>query len=110
MEKKHDQVKIKQYGKDSFSIGRETVDLKYVEQILDSEQTTTLAYCLKLLLDQMEKSGQDAAKSVDTLWMQIEKRGMRSLCPGSYLPVSMAQIRKQDIYACLNRYRGIVLK
>ena len=31
MEKKRDQVKIKQFGKDSFSIGRENVDLKYVE-------------------------------------------------------------------------------
>ena len=28
MEKKRDQVKIKQFGKDSFSIGRENVDLK----------------------------------------------------------------------------------
>lgn len=109
MEKKHDQVKIKQFGKDSFSIGRETVDLKYVEQILDQEQTTALAYCLKALLEQMEIKGMDARKSVDNLWMQIEKEGMKSLCPGTYLPVSMAQIRKQDIYACLNRYRGIVL-
>ena len=109
MEKKHDQVKIKQFGKDSFSIGRETVDLKYVEQILDQEQTTALAYCLKALLEQMEIKGMDARKSVDNLWRQIEKEGMKSLCPGTYLPVSMAQIRKQDIYACLNRYRGIVL-
>lgn len=109
MEKKHDQVKIKQFGKDSFSIGRETVDLKYVEQILDQEQTTALAYCLKALLEQMEIKGMDARKSVDNLWRQIEKEGMKSLCPGTYLPVSMAQIRKQDIYACLNRYRGIIL-
>ena len=108
MEKKRDQVKIKQFGKDSFSIGRETVDLKYVEQILDAEQTTTLSYCLKALLEQMEQKGQDASVSVENLWAQLEKRGMKSLCQGSYLPVSMAQIRKQDIYACLNRYRGIL--
>lgn len=109
MEKKRDQVKIKQFGKDSFSIGRETVDLKYVEQILDSEQTTTLSYCLKALLEQMETKGQDSEKCVEDLWQQIESRGMKSLCQGSYLPVSMAQIRRQDIYSCLNRYRGILV-
>lgn len=109
MEKKRDQVKIKQFGKDSFSIGKETVDLKYVEQILDSEQTTALAYCLKILLEQMEVKEQDAGQCIDRLWKQIQERGLRSLCTGSYLPVSMAQIRRQDIYACLNRYRGILI-
>ena len=52
-------MKIKQFGKDSFSIGRENVDLKYVEQILDAEQTTALAYCLKNLLEEMERKEQD---------------------------------------------------
>ena len=72
MEKKRDQVKIKQFGKDSFSIGKETVDLKYVEQILDSEQTTTLSYCLKNLLEQMEQRGMDAEESIEKLWKQIQ--------------------------------------
>lgn len=110
LDRKHDQVKIKQFGKDSFSIGKDTVDLKYVEQILDSEQTTSLSYCLKNLLEQMERREQDVDKLVETLWRQIQSRGLASLCQGSYLPVNMAQIRKQDIYACLNRYRGFVVE
>lgn len=109
MERKRDQVKIKQFGKDSFSIGREDVDLKYVEQLTDSEQTTTLSYCLKALLEEMEKHETDVDVCIEKLWKKLEKEGLKSLCPGSYLPVSMAQIRKQDIYACLNRYRGILL-
>ena len=108
MEKKRDQVKIKQFGKDSFSIGRENVDLKYVEQILDAEQTTALAYCLKNLLEEMERKEQDVDLCVEKLWSQIKKQGLASLCKGSYLSVAMAQIRKQDIYACLNRYRGFI--
>lgn len=109
MEKKRDQVKIKQFGKDSFSIGKETVDLKYVEQILDGEQTTTISYCIKLLLEDMESGNVDIDARIQALWSQIEKRGLASLCKGAYLPVSMAQIRKQDIYAGINRYRGILL-
>ena len=107
-ERKKGQVKIKQSGKDSFSIGRETVDLKYVEQIADYEQVTTLSYCLKALIEQMEKGETDAAGAVDRLWAQIQEKGLKSLCPGSYLPVSMAQVRRQDIFACLDRYRGII--
>lgn len=109
MEKKRDQVKIKQFGKDSFSIGRENVDLKYVEQILDAEQTTALAYCLKNLLEEMERKEQDVDLCVEKLWSQIKKQGLASLCKGSYVSVAMAQIRKQDIYACLNRYRGFIV-
>lgn len=108
LDKKHNQVKINLYGRNGFSIGKDTVDLKFVEQILDGEQTTTLAYCLKKILEKMEQRDQDMNVLVENLWRQIQREGMRSLCPGSYLPVSMAQVRIQDIYACLNRYRGLL--
>ncbi|HBA96817.1 MAG TPA: isopentenyl-diphosphate delta-isomerase [Lachnospiraceae bacterium] len=108
MDKKRGQVKIKQFGRNSFSIGKETVDLRYLEQILDSEQTTTLAYCLKELAEQMETREMDAAAAVDRLWGQLQEKGLKSLCKDTYLPVSMAQVRKQDIFACLDRYRGII--
>lgn len=108
MEKKHDQVKIKQFGKDSFSIGKENVDLKYVEQILDSEQTTALSYCLRNILEQTEGREQNIEMLVESLWEQIQAKGLEVLCPGAYLPVSMAQVRKQDIYACMNRFRGFL--
>lgn len=106
-DRKKGQIKIKQSGKDSFSIGKETVDLKYVEQLIDYEQVTTLSYCLKALIEQMETRKTDAVSTVDRLWAQIQAKGLKSLCPGSYLPVSMAQVRRQDIFACLDRYRGI---
>lgn len=108
LDKKHNQVKINLYGRNGFSIGKDTVDLKFVEQILDGEQTTTLAYCLKQILEKMEQRDQDMNVLVENLWRQIQREGMRSLCPGSYLSVSMAQVRIQDIYACLNRYRGLL--
>ena len=108
LDKKRDQVKIKQYGKDSFSIGKDIVDLKYVEQILDSEQTTALSYCLKYLLEQMEKKEQNVDVLVEDLWNKIKSIGLKTLCEGNYLPSGLAQIRKQDIYACINRYRGLL--
>jgi len=107
-DRKKGQIKIKQSGRDGFSIGKENVDLKYVEQIMDYEQVTTLSYCLKELIEQMEVKGTGAEEAVENLWKRIQEKGLVSLCQGSYLPVSMAQARKQDIFACLNRYRGII--
>lgn len=107
IEKKHGQIKIKQFGRDSFSIGKENVELKYVEQLADSEQTTTLSYVLKTVLEQMEKkSGQDLDSLVEHIWDELQQKGLKCLIQGSWLPVSMAMVRKQEIYACLNRYRG----
>ncbi len=83
-DRKKGQIKIKQSGKDSFSIGKETVDLKYVEQLIDYEQVTTLSYCLKALIEQMETRKTDAVSTVDRLWAQIQAKGLKSLCPGSY--------------------------
>ncbi|MCU6687069.1 ABC-ATPase domain-containing protein [Dorea acetigenes] len=107
LEKKHGQVKIKQFGKDSFSIGHETVDLKYVEQISDSEQTTALSYVLKTVLERLEeRPNQDIEYLMESIWKEIRQKGLKCLVHGSYLPVSMAEVRRQEIYACINRYRG----
>ncbi|MDY5987229.1 MAG: ABC-ATPase domain-containing protein [Lachnoclostridium sp.] len=107
VEKKHGQIKTKQFGKDSFSIGREPVDIKYVEQIADSEQTTTLSCVLKVILERMEgQREQNLDMMIEKVWKEMEQTGLRTLVSGSYISSSMAMVRKQEIYACLNRYRG----
>ena len=107
IDKKHGQIKVKQYGKDSFSIGKDTVELKYVEQITDSEQTTTLSYVLKNVIEEMEtKKNASLEELAEKIWREIEGRGLSCLVKGSYIPSSLAMARKQEIYACLNRYRG----
>lgn len=107
IDKKHGQIKVKQYGKDSFSIGKDTVELKYVEQITDSEQTTTLSYVLKNVIEEMEtKKNASLEELAEKIWRDIEGRGLSCLVKGTYIPSSLAMTRKQEIYACLNRYRG----
>ena len=107
IDKKHGQIKVKQYGKDSFSIGKDTVELKYLEQITDSEQTTTLSFVLKNLIEEMEKKKNASLEELaEKIWREIEGRGLSCLVKGTYIPSSLAMTRKQEIYACLNRYRG----
>ena len=107
VEKKHGQIKIKQFGNSGFSIGKTEVDLKYLEQLTDIEQTTTLGHCLKMLVVEMEKKSQNLDVLVDNLWKKIQLKGFSVLFEEKYLPVDLAQVRKIDIYMCVNRYRGL---
>ena len=107
VEKKHGQIKIKQFGNSGFSIGRTEVDLKYLEQLTDIEQITTLGHCLKMLMADMEKKPQNLDGLVDNLWKKLQSEGFKVLFEERYLPVDLAQVRKIDIYMCVNRYRGL---
>ena len=45
-----DRMKLKVLSRDSFSLNRETVDLRYVEQLADMEQTNALGHILRYTL------------------------------------------------------------
>lgn len=102
-------VKIKGMGKESFSLNKETVDLRYVEQIADGEQVMTLGYLLAYAESNLFNGRNTLQKVVDTLMDTIEKKGLASIVPGSYLPSGLALPRRQEIFACFNRYRNLNL-
>ena len=41
-----DRIKLKALGRDGISIDRETIDLRYVEQLADGEQSAALGWCM----------------------------------------------------------------
>ena len=102
-------IKIKTMGKDGVQLNHETIDLRYVEQLCDSEQLAFLGHVVKY----MEESLLDGKKTVRQLLEQVlsdfEKKGFAAVCDGGYLPGNLALPRKQEIYACVNRYRGLKL-
>lgn len=110
MERKKGSVKVKQYGLDSFSVGKETVELRGLEQILDYEQTTLLSKLLLFLLEKMEKEKgkKPLLTYVEETFSLYEKNGMETLFGISQPSAPLAQVRKQDFAACVNRYRGFV--
>lgn len=48
-----EQLKIKVHGKDGFLIGKQDVDLRYVEQLIDPEQTAALGLLLKYAIEKL---------------------------------------------------------
>ncbi len=98
-------MKIKSFGKDSFSLDKETVDLRYVEQLADSEQTSALAHMLRYALEQVIDGRKSVQQTVAVLEDLLNKKGWEPFC-SSYVPCGLAKPRTQEIFACLNRFRG----
>ena len=102
---RHEHMKIKTFGRDSFSLDKETVDLRYVEQLADSEQTCALAYLLRYSLEQIMDGRRTVRQVVRILTDSLDQKGWEPFC-SSYIPCGLAKPRIQEIYACLNRFRG----
>ncbi len=102
---RHEHKKIKTFGKDSFSLDRESVDLRYVEQLADAEQTAALAHLLRYAVEEAIDGKRSMRQIVDTIFATLEKRGWDAFC-GSFVPCGLARPRRQELFACLNRYRG----
>ena len=98
-------MKLKFFGKDSFSVDKETVDLRYVEQLADTEQTSGIAYLLRYALEQNLYGAKTVRETVTTLFQLLDKEGWKPFC-SSYIPCGLAVPRRQELFACLNRYRG----
>ncbi len=104
-----DRIKMKTMGLDGFSINRETVDMRYVEQLADSEQLTALSHMLKYMKCRCFDGHKTVGQAVEALYEEIEKQGFAAFCPGrESLPGNLAMPRRQELYAALNRCRELV--
>lgn len=106
---KNDRIKIKTQGKDSIVINRETIDLRYIEQLTDTEQLGTLGQLMKYAQLHFFDGTHTLGDAAEQLWQILNQKGISGICSGSYIPGGFALPRKQEIYACLNRYRGLKL-
>lgn len=101
-----DRIKTKVFGKDSLQVGKETVDMRFVEQLIDSEQTSALAQMLRYCVENQMLERYPVAEVVAKLQDKIKKEGLTGLSSHSYGAMGLCQPRTQEIFACLNRYRG----
>ena len=102
--KTDDRIKCKVMGKDGFSIDRQYVDLRLVEQIADSEQVAALAGILRGILKK-GSGGKNCADIAEEALEQIAQNGISVFCGGTKA-CGLAAPRKQEILAMIFRYRG----
>lgn len=104
--KRDERIKVKVYGKDSLQVGREPVDLRFVEQLIDGEQTNALAQMLRYCLEKQLLWKLSVPETVAFLEKEIQKGGLCAISDSSYAAMGLCLPRAQEIFACLNRYRG----
>ena len=131
---KEDRIKLRTDGKDGFSINREEVDMRYVEQLVDSEQLTALSYMIKYMKMFSFDGKKTLQEAVETLYGRIAESGFAAFCGGGSrggnncagngrggnnrvednsgeagaVPGNLAMPRKQELYAALNRCRELI--
>ena len=92
-------------GRDGFSINKENIDIRYLEQLADSEQTAALAYFTRYILERKLDGKRTVRQIVKETWKLLEGKGWEEFC-GAYVPCGLAKPRIQELYACINRFRG----
>ena len=97
--------KIKSMGTDTVLIDKEAIDVRYLEQLIESGQTTALAYMMNWILDNV-KNEEDIQHLIERIYTIIEKKGMGAVIPANYSSGHPVLPRKQELYACLSRYRS----
>lgn len=105
-----DRLKVKTLGLDGFSIDRGMVDLRLVEQLVHPEQVSALAFCLCSLEKNYFDGRRTLQEAVDLLYSALEEEGLEFLSGSSRSVPFMAMPRRQEIFAAVNRYRGLVIK
>ena len=100
-----DRLKTKVSKTDGFSLGRQEIDLRYTEQLIDPEQTATLSLLLKYAVENMIDGKRTLSEIVEDLEKKLKKEGMSFLSGDRQISCGYALPRLQEIYACFNRYR-----
>ncbi len=104
-----ERVKLKSLGRDGVSLNRETVDLRYVEQLCDAEQSAALGWCLLYAQRRLLDGNRTLAQVVDELERLMEAKGLAALCDDRGGVPFLARPRRQEIFACFNRCRSLRL-
>ena len=101
-------VKVRGNGTDAVSLGHESVELRFVEQVVDNEQTNLLGAMLRTLEEQYFNGKDPLPKCVGSLCEKFSKQGF-SACAQGQIPGNLAFVRPQELWAMVNRYRGLRL-
>ena len=108
--RKEDRIKIKTMGTSELSLAKENVELRYLEQLKDQEQTAALAYLLKYAELKLMDGRKNLRQIGDLLEAQLDTKGLESLFEHGDVSAQLARPRKQEIMACINRYRRLKMQ
>ncbi len=105
---KEDRLKAK--GKYTILYGWNNIDISGLEQLVDESQTNCIAVMIGFLKNKVIDEKKTIEQSLDQMYRHIEKSGLDSISPYTGHPGNLAMPRKQEVFAAISRYRGLVVK
>ena len=97
--------KARVHGWDTISLDKNEIDLRYLEQIVGESQTAALAYIMQYILDRLANGKKTVPVLAKEAADKLEAEGILSMTPRNYGAGPAAYVRRQEILACLARYR-----
>ena len=79
--------KIKVYGKDCFLLGKDTIELRYLSQLVDCEQTNTLAHLLRYAQAHYFDGTYTLTQIVDLLGRRTREKSISKYCQKPLCPL-----------------------
>lgn len=105
LEGPHGRPKLRAQGREGFSVNREDVDLRALEQLVDPEQTELLAHLVVEACHRMD--GRTPLRDVVThLMAELDQQGLAAVF-GAHVPGNVAMVRQQELFAALDRCRWV---
>lgn len=104
------EVKIDAKALDLILFGREPIDLRYVEQLLDMSQTRAVGYAIHLTTKRFMDGKATLHEVMDAIEGFFDEHGLDSLDPfhrEEKHPGNFARPRKYEIAAAINRLRTV---
>lgn len=99
-----DRVKMKVMGRDSISINKETIDLRYVEQLVDTGQLAGIANIVWYIRTHLLSEDMSMTEMVNQIEELLKTSGFEKICAGR-VSGNLTVPRRQEIFACMNRWR-----
>ena len=100
-----ERLKTKVSKTDGFSLGRQEIDLRYTEQLIDTEQTAALSLLLKYAVEHLIDGKRTLPEIVEYLQKNLTQHGLSFFTDNQNIACGYAVPRLQEIYTCFNRYR-----
>ncbi len=102
------EVSLKSRGLHVIQVGRETIDLRWVEQLVDTSQTRAVGLALLLLWEKVLDGRRTVAEALDYVEREIQEKGLDAL-DRRRLP-DLARFRPFELAAALNRLRTLKIR
>lgn len=102
-------VKIKVRGKHIIQYGTETIDLSFVEQLVDTGQTKAIANMIYFAAQKLINQRRTMADVVAEMYRILEKEGLEVLSPFEHPANDLAWPRPYEFAAALNRLRSLTI-